>query len=89
MKHDAKSHIHPERDEKTTTPKPPSHSEKTANPGTMNLDQNDLQNLSPDDILDLQRTIGNKAVTRLMAQRREAAGEISNDSQSYRDGEED
>jgi len=89
MKHDAKIHAQPERDEKTSTLKPPVPPEKTAKSGIVNLDQNDLQDLSPDDILDLQRTIGNKAVARLMALRGGAVSEISNDSQDHREGEQD
>jgi len=76
MKHDAKIHVQPERDEKLKGQKPPIQSQKTATPNLANLTQNGIQNLSRDDILALQQTIGNRAVARLMAQRPEPEEEL-------------
>ena len=89
MKHHAKTDVQAEQDEKLKGHKPPIQSQKTATPDLANLSQTGLQGMSRDDILTLQRTIGNRAVARLMAQRGGEAGEVIDDPRIHREGDED
>ena len=89
MTHNAKIHAQLEHDEKLKGQKPPIQSQKTATPNLANLTQNGIQNLSRDDILALQQTIGNRAVARLMAQRERVGEEVIEGPRIQREGEEE
>ena len=88
MKH-PKTQVQPESTEKQKGHKPPIQSQKTTTPNLTDLSQTGLQHLSPADILALQRTIGNRAVARLMAQRERGEELEYPGPRSQREGEEE
>lgn len=69
MKKGAKTHAQSERAEKQKGHQPKNQSQVTASYDLSNLAQTGSQQLSPDNVLALQQTIGNRAVERLLEHR--------------------
>ena len=69
MKYGMKIKTKPEREEKQNGHKPPRHSHDTATKDLANLSNQEIENMSREDILSLQQTYGNRAVNQLLAQR--------------------
>jgi hypothetical protein len=89
MKQHANTKIRPELEEKQNGQKSPDHSQQTAAPDLATLSRTDIQNLSREDILTLQQTYGNRAVTRLLEQRLGNNGGYFDSQESQRPEEEE
>ena len=76
MERNARIHVQPEHIKKQKEHKSPIHSRQTTTPNLANLTREDLRNLSRDDVVRLGGIIGNRAVSRLMAQRQEEEEEV-------------
>ena len=71
MKQNPKTKVQPERDKMQKGLKSPDNSQQSATHDLATLSRTDIQDMSREDILALQQTIGNQAVARLLAQRQE------------------
>jgi hypothetical protein len=84
MKEEAKSNIQPEREENQPGFESQIQTQEAAFPIPPNPNQTGIQNLTREEIIALQQTVGNRAVTRLLTQHQGDDGGRVDDPQSLR-----
>ena len=87
MEHEAKSNVQPEREEYQKEQEPQVQSQISASHDLPDISQDGIRNLTREDVVALQQTIGNRAVVRILSQRQD--GEDVVGSPIHREGEED